>query len=53
MRLLGQREVELLSSLPLQASPADLHAAASALAAVRLAFSDDDWQALLNNGSGS
>jgi len=52
VRELDQREVELLSSLPLQASPADLQAAAHALASVREAFSDEAWQKLLNNGSG-
>lgn len=52
VRALDQREVELLSSLPLQASPAQLQAAADALAAVREAFSDEEWQKLLNNGAG-
>lgn len=52
VRALDQREVELLSSLPLQASPAELQAAATALAAVREAFSDEEWQKLLGNGSG-
>ncbi|MGD8331102.1 MAG: MarR family transcriptional regulator [Acidobacteriota bacterium] len=52
IRSLDQREVELLTSLPLQASAADLQAAANALAAVRQAFSNDQWQKLLNNGSG-
>lgn len=52
VRQLDQREVELLSSLPLQATPADLQAAATALAAVRQAFTDEEWQKLLDNGSG-
>jgi DNA-binding MarR family transcriptional regulator len=52
VRALDQREVTLLSSLPLQASSTDLQAAATALAAVRRAFSDDAWQKMLNNGTG-
>jgi len=51
VRSLDLREVELLSSLPLQASPADLQAAANALAAVRQAFSDKEWQRLLNTAA--
>jgi len=52
IRALDQREVELLTSLPLRSSAADLQAAANALASVRRAFSNKQWQALLNNGSG-
>jgi DNA-binding MarR family transcriptional regulator len=52
VRMLDQREVELLTSLPLQATAADLQAAATALAAVRQAFSNEQWQKLLNNGTG-
>ncbi len=51
-RSLDRREVELLSSLPLQASAAELQAAAAALARVRQAFSDEEWRKLLNNGNG-
>ena len=51
-RSLDRREVELLSSLPLQTSAAELQAAAAALARVRQAFSDEEWRKLLNNGNG-
>lgn len=44
---LDQREIKLLSNLPLDASPESLRAAAAALTAVRQAFSDDDWRKLL------
>jgi DNA-binding MarR family transcriptional regulator len=52
VRSLDQREVELLSSLPLATSPADLQAAARALAAVRQALSNEEWRKLLGNGTG-
>jgi len=53
VRSLDRREVELLSSLPLAATPADLRSAAAALAAVRQALSDQEWRKLLGNGTGS
>lgn len=53
VRSLERREVELLSSLPLAATPADLRSAAAALAAVRQALSDQEWRKLLGNGTGS
>lgn len=53
VRSLDRREVELLSSLPLAATPADLRSAATALAAVRQALSDQEWRKLLGNGAGN
>lgn len=53
VRALEAREIELLTSLPLAATPADLRAAANALAAVRNAFGDETWQKLLNNANGN
>jgi DNA-binding MarR family transcriptional regulator len=53
VRALEAREIELLTSLPLAATPADLRAAATALAAVRNAFGDATWQKLLNNRNGN
>lgn len=53
VRSLDRREVELLSSLPLAATPADLRSAATALAAVRQALGDQEWRKLLGNGAGS
>ncbi len=53
VRSLERREVELLSSLPLAATPADLRSAAAALAAVRQALSDQEWRKLLGNGTAS
>ncbi len=53
VRSLDRREVELLSSLPLAATPADLRSAAAALAAVRQALSDQEWRKLLGNGTAS
>lgn len=52
VRSLDRREVELLSSLPLAATPADLRSAATALAAVRQALSDKGWRKLLGDGTG-
>lgn len=52
VRSLDRREVELLSSLPLAATPADLRSAATALAAVRQALGDKEWRKLLGNGDG-
>ena len=49
---LERREIELLSSLPLAATPADLRSAATALAAVRQALGDEEWRKLLGNGAG-
>lgn len=53
VRSLDRREVELLSSLPLAATPADLRSAAAALAAVRQALSDQEWRKLLGDGTAS
>ncbi len=52
-RSLDRREIELLSSLPLQTTAAELQAAAAALARVRQAFSDEEWRKLLSNGNGN
>ena len=52
IRALDLREVELLSSLPLQANAAELQAAAAALASVRQAFNDEKWRKALGNGAG-
>ena len=52
VRSLDRREVELLSSLPLTATAADLHSAAAALASVRRALDNEEWRRLLGNGAG-
>jgi DNA-binding MarR family transcriptional regulator len=54
IQAMDNREVELLTKLPLSASEADLRAAATAIADVRAALGDDAWRKLLNNnGAGS
>lgn len=52
IRAMDEREVNLLSQLPLDASESDLRAAARALAAVRRAMADEEWAKLLGNGAG-